>query len=326
MLKYRPSLDGLRALAVLGVIFAHCRLIVGGGHGVDVFFVLSGYLITGILMRGPPLAEFYIRRARRLLPALVVFLIAYVLTAPLLFPADNAGREALLALFYSNNWSMALDFRESGLAHTWSLSAEEQFYFLWPLALPLLLRSSVPLYWLGAIWLFLTVLRVAVLDAHLAYYAIRMTGLIVGAMVALKLPPSRFGWPALIAILFVFLFGEGWRGAWAIPLTEIGTAFLISALLQPSRMASAFAWRPLAWIGLISYGIYLWHWPIAYLTREHWWSLPVTLAGSISLAALSYYWIEARFRRQPTRLMPAHDVSSSTVIEASDSVSSWKTM
>jgi peptidoglycan/LPS O-acetylase OafA/YrhL len=303
-LKYQPSLDGLRALAVVGVIFAHCRLIVGGGHGVDVFFVLSGFLITSILMRGPPLGDFYVRRARRLLPALIVFLIAYVLTAPLLFPADDAGREALLALFYSNNWSMALDFRESGLAHTWSLSVVEQFYLLWPLALPRVIRSSVPLYWLGAIWLFLTVLRVAVPDVHFTYYALHMTGLIVGAMLALKLPPARFGWPAFGAILFVFLFGEGWRGAWAIPLTEIATAILIPALLQSSRLTSAFAWKPVAWIGLISYGIYLWHWPIAYLTREHWWSLPVTLGLSLTLAAMSYYLLEQGFRVSRPAMFP----------------------
>jgi peptidoglycan/LPS O-acetylase OafA/YrhL len=301
-----PALDGLRALAVMGVLFAHTWTapFSGGGRGVDVFFVLSGFLITSILLKRPPIAEFYVRRARRLLPALIAFLAAYLLLAPVLLPDDDAPREALFALFYSNNWSMALGYRQSGLGHTWSLSIEEQFYLLWPLLLIALKRVQSPLLWLGMAWIVLTLMRDILPDPRQAYYItpLHATGLIIGAMVAFRMPPANRGWLALGAIILAFMLGRGSTQAmWSIPLTEIATAFLISALLQPSPLSNAFAWKPVAWLGLISYGIYLWHWPVALLTRGHWWSFPATLALSVSIAALSFYSIEAYFRRPRER-------------------------
>lgn len=298
-MKYQPSLDGVRALAVIAVVMGHTHVINGGGRGVDVFFVLSGFLITSILLKQPPLADFYLRRARRLLPALFVFILAYVCVGPFLLPHDDHPREALWALSYAQNWSMVFHYRESGLAHTWSLSIEEQFYLLWPFVLLALRKSSVPLLWLGAMWFAFTLLRDTFPNPIAGYYvtALHATGLIAGAALAFGRLPSRFGWPALLAILLCFALGGSRRGVWDIPLIEISTAFLISALLKPSALTSAFAWKPVAWVGLISYGVYLWHWPIAYATRDYWWSLPVTLAGSLSLAALSYYLIELPFRR-----------------------------
>lgn len=299
-MKYQPALDGLRALAVLGVIVAHTSGPFGGLRGVDVFFVLSGFLITSILLRQPELTEFYIKRARRLFPALFVFLAAYLLAAPFLFPKDRAWQETLFALFYSHNWLMAFDYRQSGLGHLWSLSVEEQFYLLWPLLLVGLRRTTTPLVWLGAAWITLTITRDIWPSAQQAYYItpLHATGLIVGAMAAIKLPSSRFGWPALLVILVVFTFGGSRRGMWDLPLIEIATAFLISALLQPSRLTTAFSFPPLVFIGFVSYGIYLWHLPLAQATRDHWWSLPLTLSFSVCLAALSYYFVERRFRRQ----------------------------
>lgn len=293
-MEYRPSLDGLRALAVTGVVLCHTgTLLPGGGRGVDVFFVLSGYLITTILRTKPD--GFLLRRARRLVPGLVVFLAAYLLTAPLLFPADNGPRETILALLYVSNWSMAFDFRESGLAHVWSLAVEAQFYLLWPLILP-----RVWPMWLGAAWLILTASRYFIPDPIFTYYALpfHATGLILGALVALKRPPPQFGWLGLIAIALAYRYGSGWGAGWQLPATELGTALLISALLQPSLLTSIFAWKPAAWIGLISYGIYLWHWPVALLTQGRWWSFGVTYAASIGLAAASYYGIEQRFRKK----------------------------
>jgi peptidoglycan/LPS O-acetylase OafA/YrhL len=306
-LRYKPALDGLRAFAVLGVICAHTKLILpGGGRGVDVFFVLSGYLITTILMREPPLRDFYIRRVRRLLPALALFLAAYLLLAPFILPRDNPWREAILSLLYTMNWSLAFDYRSSGVAHTWSLSIEEQFYLLWPIVLIGLRKTSIPLWWLAAGWLVFTVLRITWPDARASYYItpFHATGLIVGAMAALRLPDPRFGWLALIALLLSYVLpplpGWGWGRALTIPVVEIATVFLISALLQPSKLTAMFSWPPLVWIGLVSYGIYLWHLPFAQLTRDdYWWSLPFTLVGSIALAAISYYAVEVRFRHGP---------------------------
>lgn len=307
-MKYQPSLDGLRALAVIAVLLAHCNapFVGGGGRGVDVFFVLSGYLITSILMREPSLADFYMRRVRRLLPALFTFLAAYLLFGGLILPRDNRPRETLFALSYVQNWSMAFDYRQSGLGHTWSLAIEEQFYLAWPFVLRLLKRTTIPLYWLGASWMLLTALRI-VSPHDLGYYAtpLHATGLIAGAMVAFRHPSSRFGYPALALLAAVFAFGKGWHGIWAISAAEIGTALLIPALLHSSRLQSAFSSPAAVYVGLISYGVYLWHWPLALAFREHW---PVVLVASLTLASLSYFFVEMPFRQSARRpsLLPEH--------------------
>ena len=145
-MAYQPALDGVRALAILAVLLFHAKVpgVPGGFVGVDVFFVLSGFLITTILAGEHrrcgriDLPGFYRRRLRRLYPALIVFLCAYLLTAGLLFPRvapEKHGRDALLALFYLADYGRALDMPLSVLNHTWSLAVEAQFYLLWPLRL-----------------------------------------------------------------------------------------------------------------------------------------------------------------------------------------------
>lgn len=298
-MKHEPALDGLRALAVIGVVLAHTGAgVIGGGRGVDVFFVLSGFLITRILMQGPALFDFWGRRVRRLIPALLVLLFAYLAVGQALFPNENHPKEALLTLLYSNNWSLAFDPRHIALGHTWSLAIEEQFYLVWPFVVPLLLKAKQPVAWLVLLWLLFALSRQLAPGADIPYYAtpFHATGLIAGAIVAFRLPPASLGWLGLGAIAVSFFVGGPGHGAEAIPLTEIGTALLIPALLQPSRLQSAFAWKPAAWIGLVSYGIYLWHWPIAMLAEGRWYSAPVTLVASVVLAALSYYLVEQRFR------------------------------
>src|SRR5690606_11647941 len=151
-MTYRPELDGLRGVAALVVVLFHCRVpgFGGGFLGVDVFFVLSGFLITSILLAehagtgGIALGRFYWRRALRLYPALLLTLAGYLSVAPLLWPGHPHGTEALLAGLYLAVYSIPLSDYPDYLKHTWSLAVEEQFYLLYPLALILCLRRMSP--------------------------------------------------------------------------------------------------------------------------------------------------------------------------------------
>lgn len=295
-------------MACLAVLLRHTDAgLSGGGRGVDVFFVLSGYLITSMLMQGPSLASFWERRARRLLPALVFFVACYVVLWPLVMPSEAAGRwrDALLALTYTHNLAMMTGFRMSGLAHVWSLAVEAQFYLLWPLVLPFVLRLKSPALWLLLTWAGLTLWRQLTPDPDFAYYAphLHATGLILGAVVAIKPPSARFGWPALAVLALAFWFGARSPEHWSLTLAEVSTAFLIPALLSPGRLQQGFSWKPLVWVGLVSYGVYLWHYPIAYALKGWAWNTPATLALSLTFAALSYYtvehWAKVAGRRVP---------------------------
>ena len=129
------ALDGLRAVALLMVIATHCDgFLIGGFYGVDVFFVLSGYLITGIVLQRPPLGDFYLSRVGRLTPALLAMISAYVLIAPFLDPSHfgHAWRDALYALTYATDYSPSLPTEINPVGHTWSLAIEGQFYLVWP--------------------------------------------------------------------------------------------------------------------------------------------------------------------------------------------------
>lgn len=152
---YRPALDGIRALAALTVAVYHARFpgLPGGFFGVDVFFVLSGYLITRLLLDeqarsgGLRLDRFIVRRVRRLLPALLLMLLVYLLAAPWLFPDVAFAkhlRDAFLSAIYVVNYAAALGAGVSVLGHVWSLAVEMQFYLLWPLVLLGLLRLPRP--------------------------------------------------------------------------------------------------------------------------------------------------------------------------------------
>jgi peptidoglycan/LPS O-acetylase OafA/YrhL len=153
-LRYVPELDGIRGFAILAVIMyhAHVPFFRGGFIGVDIFFVLSGFLITSLLVREfnsrqhIDLKNFYVRRILRLVPALVVFLASFASISMLMLDADKARSniiDTLIALFYVTNWSWAFHIHPPEfLAHTWSLAIEEQFYFIWPVLLITLLRLA----------------------------------------------------------------------------------------------------------------------------------------------------------------------------------------
>jgi peptidoglycan/LPS O-acetylase OafA/YrhL len=348
-LPYRPGLDGLRALAVAGVVLYHAGVswMPGGFLGVDVFFVLSGYLITSLLLAERRregrvgFKAFWLRRARRLLPAVLLVVFVCLLAASTIARDDLARTrgDALASLLYLTNWHLIAAShsyfnafgRPSLLQHLWSLAVEEQFYLLWPL----ILLGSLKL--VGRRY---TVLLTVVLalsstalmwglynpdqDPSRVYYGTdtRASTLLVGALLAFAWPlggfrdeVSRragrvldgFGCVALLAVLAFFVRVQDydpWMYRGGFLLAALCTAVLIAVVVHPaSLLGRALGTRALRWIGVRSYGIYLWHWPVMMLTRPGidvpWRGTLVILAQialTIALAALSYRYVEMPVR------------------------------
>ena len=339
MVAYRADIDGLRAIAVLPVVLYHAGVpeITGGFLGVDVFFVISGFLITSIVATEVAagrfsLLSFYERRARRILPALtVVVLSTLVVGWFFLVPTEyrDLGQSTLAtALFLSNIYfkseidyfSPAAEF--APLLHTWSLAVEEQFYLFFPPMLAAIFawrgRSAVLWAVIG-----LTVLSLAAAAVLLpikpgwVFYLIffRAWELGVGALLALStfsaprhvLPREVIGVAGLLAILVpVFLYDANtpFPGLAAVP-PVFGTAAIIyvGSSSLGSIVNRLLAHRFLVWIGLISYSLYLWHWPILAFVRigmAHV-ALPlnvglIAVAVSVVIAWVSYRFIERPFR------------------------------
>jgi len=314
-MNYVAGLDGLRAIAVLVVVAFHARIpgMEGGYLSVDLFFVLSGYLITRILAEqhaasgSIALGHFYGRRLRRLYPALLFFLAAYLVFAPLAFPkAEHHVRDAAVAATYLSDYGFAFWQIPWLLQHTWSLSVEEHFYLAWPIALILILK-------LPERWHVRTVLALAVAATlwrwhitvtvdhwHQPYYRFdtRLSGLLLGAAVGLwrpkvpKAAPLAGGTLLLLAMAMAVTKEPAGLRQW-MAAAEVGSILLV---LSADRIAF-LAWTPLVWIGKLSYGIYLWHYPIVYWLRRHdiigWESFAITGVGAILCAAISYYTVES---------------------------------
>ncbi len=343
-----PGLDGLRAVAVLGVIAFHLSLpfAQGGLLGVGVFFVLSGYLITDILIgqwekRGSlDLKDFWLRRARRLLPALFVLLLAVVAYVTLVRPSElsTLRGEVLAAVLYVSNWwyifhhvSYFASFGPpSPLTHLWSLAVEEQFYLVWPGLLWLGLRFLPRRGLLLATLLLATASATAMgLLFHAGsgpdriYYGTdtRAFALLIGGALAqiwpsrrllhvpaaARLPLELLGLGGLIGI-FVLFAGTNEYEAFLYPigliLLSLATAAVVAAVALPDgRLGRILGAQPLRWLGVRSYGIYLWHYPVITLTT------PLGQTGfsplrmilqvgvSIGLAALSWRYVEEPIRR-----------------------------
>ena len=331
---YEPALDGVRALAVLFVMVGHLNLVYAGGLGVDIFFVLSGYLITAILfaefaVNGRiDLKKFYARRALRILPAVMLLLLVLNVFAAITQSrgqAETLRWDSLGALFYIANWLRAFG-RDLGiLGHLWSLSIEEQFYLLWPITLAFLLSRKLSA---NQILLVIGCLVVAVnLDRISLYRGIesfnriyngldtRADALLLGCALALfsdKIATSSV-WQALGLIGAMFV-GYVLFLAYPVPanlqvpfgltiggtLFALGTAFFLAAIHANPRaiLVRWLALPPLVWTGRISYGLYLWHFPVFTVVGA---GLPVLrpmqsgalkILATFCCATLSYYLLE----------------------------------
>jgi peptidoglycan/LPS O-acetylase OafA/YrhL len=310
-----PALDGLRGLGIAAVIAFHLNpsWLPGGYLGVDIFFVVSGFLITGLLLDmfapgsaiGPALRQFWARRARRLLPALVVLLFVVTLVASLwahdAMPELRADIPAALA--FVANWRFLLHhdnyFQATGrpplLQHLWSLGVEEQFYLVWPfvvLVLTLVARRRVnrALCWVAFSAAVASALAMAVLfvpghDPSNVYYNTfcHASGLLIGAGLAGATRRRRAATGALatkrraqvgfvsfagLGLLLVFLGSNDsftYRGG--IFLASALTGLLLLLSLQPGPVQALLCVKPLSYLGTRSYSLYLWHWPIIELTR-----------------------------------------------------------
>ncbi len=327
-LAYNPALDGLRAVAIALVIFshAHAPLFEGAFYGVDVFFVLSGFLITSLLLQELGRSgrvdywRFYRRRFYRLMPALVLFLAAYCLLAPWLWPElTDVYSDALLSLLYLADYGIAFFDNPNTLLHMWSLAVEEHFYLIWPPLLALLVhrvphgqrwRAIALLLLLAWAWRVLWVVRGQAFYEIFFRFDTRATGLLLGSLLAaLVLEQPRWFqvlrarlphtlWLVPVAVL---LMGQAWDDmnvmVWGMSVVELASAAVLLAVLPPARGAlhEMLSARPLVWVGRLSYGIYLWHYPVVrYLRADLPWQLTVVLgfALSLALAALSYYTVE----------------------------------
>lgn len=336
-LAYRPDIDGLRAVAVLPVLLFHAGLGCTGGYvGVDVFFVISGYLIGSLIVRecesgGFDFGRFWVRRIRRLFPALAVTLAATaVVSVFVLIPThlDDLGKalvaQPLLAanfLFWSQSGYFETASEYQPLLHTWSLAVEEQFYLFLPLILvPLLKRGRKPA--LVATWLFIVVSFAWSVHATQRYPSAsffllpsRIWELDLGLVLALLARPGIArpvaneiaSWAGLIAILVPMFFYDAatpFPGIAALPPC-LGTVLLIHANSgAPTTLGRILATPPMVWIGKISYPLYLWHWPVLVLARYHWLGAPAlplaigSLALSFLLAWATWRWIESPVRER----------------------------
>ena len=348
-----PGLDGVRALAVLAVLAFHESLswIPGGFLGVDIFFVLSGFLITDILAArfrrqgSIGLGGFYQRRARRLLPALALMLVTVTAAVTLLEPTQRGSlRPALLgAVTYTSNWWQAFAhvsyFSRYGpppvFQHLWSLAVEEQFYLLWPLMLTVILiavrkpAARAACAWAGALASALVMLALYTpgSDPSLVYYGTdtHASALMIGSALALTWPLAKVAMASGRALRILDRAGAAGIVvlAWAmwhlsgpnplvypygLVLAAIASGALVLAAAAPGRIGAALSWRPMRWLGVRSYGIYLWHWPVIALTvglAPRWASTTTArlfdAVVSITLAALSWRWLEQPILRNGLR-------------------------
>jgi len=365
-----PALDGVRALGIVLVLVFHGGFSWAGGgfFGVDVFFVLSGFLITGLLVSeyrqnaGIGLVRFWGHRVRRLVPALLVLLVGIALYGWLLAPSDTLGQlraDAVATLFYVNNWHLASGGQgyfaalntPRPLLHTWSLSIEEQFYLVWPLVVLGVLhwgRSLRTLLVVTVAGALASAVAMAVTFGNgsgesRAYYGTdtRAQALLIGAALAIvlahPLPRRRTSHPTTtslvrtivltpaaraavvvlggvgLAVVLVLAVVDNSATAWiyrgGFTLVAVATAALIAcvALVPASPWARVLSLRPVRYVGAISYGLYLFHWPIFVVVNhartglDGWALFAVRIGLSFAVAALSFHFLEMPVRRGALR-------------------------
>ena len=334
---YLPFVDGLRAIAIVAVVAYHAfpAALPGGFAGVDVFFVISGFLITRFIANEMSagtfsLGRFFVRRARRLLPAaLVCFAGVTALSAIVLLPEAfwYFGRSLLSAVlmyanvfFYNTGGYFSAASLEKPLLHTWSLAVEDQFYVTWPLVLmafytrmsrPALIAATIAA---GTVSLGYAQYKLGT-DPEFAFFMLpaRAWELLTGATLALAVPQARISraqGAALSALGLLSIFGSFWwlsstssfPGLNAIPAC-LGTAAIIAAGVSgPTMVTRMLELKPFVFTGLMSYSLYLWHWPLLALAsyRLERALVPaeaaVIVAISLSIAVLSWRYVEQPFR------------------------------
>lgn len=287
--RYRPELDGIRGVGIAIVVIAHLGAPVLGWPGVLLFFVLSGYLITSLLIQERErtgrvdIRAFWMRRARRLFPALAV-LLAFLAVTGL-----ATHRDIIATALYVANWQRVTE-PMGPLDHAWSLGIEEQFYVAWPLVAGLLLHRRAPAL-LAALVVAITLWRFA-LPPERAMWGTdaRADALLAGALLALR--PLRLpAWSAIPAIIVLVVLGM------VLPFdaaTRLGLSLgLIASVVIVAAAPGWLAFRPLVWLGGISYALYLWNYPIVVLVPAPW---PVLLVLSLIAAWISTRYVEGPFR------------------------------
>jgi peptidoglycan/LPS O-acetylase OafA/YrhL len=353
--QHLPALDGLRAAAVGAVLLFHAGHLQGGFLGVDLFFALSGFLITSLLLRdaehgGVRLLAFWGRRFRRLLPAAfvliaIVALGAWVLGSPA--ELDGVRRTGGWALGYMANWHFITEAdgywvsfdRPSMFDHLWSLAIEEQFYVVWPLVVVAVWKLSRARYrqrnllavcvgGVAASFVAMLVLQQPGSDPTRVYMGTdtRAASILVGAALATA-PARRIAMSAIVALgrradRVIALLAVGIGASWVVVdgansaalyrggllLHSAAAAALVTALASApgGRVGAALSWRPLVWVGVRSYGLYLWHWPVYVMLSSERTGLEgptltvVRIAVSSVLAAASFRLVEDPIRHRAT--------------------------
>ena len=345
------GLDGVRGVAVLLVFISHFHWILSpdpfltkvtpwhfinrtfeaGFMGVDIFFVLSGFLITSLLMKDRSTNQknlfkrFYKRRALRLLPALYALLIAdFFVSRWENFPGDIQWRTTWHAILFLNNWNIVNNFgkAQNDLGHLWSLGIEEQFYLIWPLTIWLLAKLKIPSKMMIPLILFASLVvmvhRTSLWNDGTSWIILyirtdtRLDSLLIGAMFAyvyrhFQVPSkilnsvATLSFLGLVYIKYVldkspFIFEMGWT------IIALLAGFIILSVAEGAFfIQKVFTWRPLTMIGKVSYGLYLWHMPIFLLFGRHVTSgsRPLRLLIGIIIASvvtsLSWFFIEKPF-------------------------------
>ncbi|KAI9135882.1 acyltransferase family-domain-containing protein [Paraphysoderma sedebokerense] len=329
-LPYRPDIDGIRTIAVGAVVFFHAyrHLFPGGFIGVDIFFVISGYLITGIIFKQHQLQkftyrEFYSRRIRRIFPSLLLVMISTLFMGCLWLRVINleAMVSSLVAgtIFGANIQIMTLkggyfdpDVDTNPLLHLWSLGVEEQFYIIWPFLAGIVIRSPTPM-------------AILILFAFISVSFGLNVGLIaVNSKLSFYFPLCRFWQMAYTALVsssvglcliilgFIFVNEDSVFPGWWSLLPTVGAAFLIYAGPEATFNKYVLGSRVFIFIGKISYPLYLWHWPLLVYAKELYpiidhrpvWAQPfvmVILASVFSI--ITYYFVEDRVRHNKSKLV-----------------------